>query len=493
MNMPINNASQTSQPVSTGQGGIASANKIGSAEFSSLFATLLGLTAPTNNNAQTQTTQTTPTSLASVGAGLTGLNFTPEAAASETDNAASPEDLLANLFDALKTLSQTAAAGNKTDPALVGQITDAIEALTALIGSASASAPTSEITTAPAQQLPIDGLPKELKALIAQITERGDNAAPKLAEIAQKLSVAQPELATKLQGLAQKLIEIAPQPTNQPAPAPTTANTQIDPEIASAVNLLFASKETAPKETGNNTQSKFDASAKTEQSNPDLLKTNIADLRADTQTKPDTTRSATNASKAAPAVLAAAGADAGPQTDPLLLAQSIAQSGTKADFAIAVKPMTAAYQTPTPQLNMPHIAFEMAHQLRNGNSRFQIRLDPPEMGKIDVKMDIDRAGNITAKMVVERADTLELLQRDSRALERALSQAGLDNARTNLEFSLKQNPFARQDGQMGNDGSNSDDPIFGENELDNDDQVADIPAALLYRGTASPGGVNMLA
>ena len=57
-----------------------------------------------------------------------------------------------------------------------------------------------------------------------------------------------------------------------------------------------------------------------------------------------------------------------------------------------------------------------------------------------------QAGQVNARLTVERAETLDLLQRDQRALERALAQAGLDASKTNLEFSLKQNPFAGQDG-----------------------------------------------
>ncbi len=104
----------------------------------------------------------------------------------------------------------------------------------------------------------------------------------------------------------------------------------------------------------------------------------------------------------------------------------------------------AAYQAPLQQLNLPQMAFEVVRQFEAGNSRFQIRLDPPELGRIDVKLDVDRSGTINARMVVERPETLDLMQRDQRALQQALQQAGLDSARTNLEFSLRQNPFAQQ-------------------------------------------------
>ena len=53
-------------------------------------------------------------------------------------------------------------------------------------------------------------------------------------------------------------------------------------------------------------------------------------------------------------------------------------------------------------------------------------------------MEMDPSGNVIARLAVERSETLDLLQRDHRALERALADAGLDPAKTELEFSLQQ-------------------------------------------------------
>jgi len=176
--------------------------------------------------------------------------------------------------------------------------------------------------------------------------------------------------------------------------------------------------------------------------------------------------------------------------DPLLLAQSQASTGQKADFAAQLRATSATYNTPTPNLNMPHIAVEIARNLNLGNTRFQIRLDPPEMGKINVTMDMDSTGNLHARLTVERAETLDLLQRDARALERALAQSGLDSARTNLEFSLKQNPFNQQNNQGHND-----DGILqaGADDIGNTEKAEHETArmAQLYRGTISPDSVNL--
>ncbi|MPZ41010.1 MAG: hypothetical protein GEU95_23785 [Rhizobiales bacterium] len=50
------------------------------------------------------------------------------------------------------------------------------------------------------------------------------------------------------------------------------------------------------------------------------------------------------------------------------------------------------------------IAVEIAARAQNGRNRFEIRLDPPELGRIDVRLDIDRSGQVTSRLVVERVD-----------------------------------------------------------------------------------------
>lgn len=90
------------------------------------------------------------------------------------------------------------------------------------------------------------------------------------------------------------------------------------------------------------------------------------------------------------------------------------------------------------------VAVEIAAQARAGNSRFEIRLDPPELGRIDVRLDIDNDGNVKSRLIIERTDTYDLLRRDQSTLERALNQAGLKTSDNALEFSLRDQGFAQQ-------------------------------------------------
>ena len=81
---------------------------------------------------------------------------------------------------------------------------------------------------------------------------------------------------------------------------------------------------------------------------------------------------------------------------------------------------------------------EIATQATAGKRQFEIRLDPPELGRVEVKMNIDNNGNTTTRLVVDRPETLDLLKRDSSQLERALQDAGHKTSDNGLEFSLRQ-------------------------------------------------------
>jgi flagellar hook-length control protein FliK len=83
------------------------------------------------------------------------------------------------------------------------------------------------------------------------------------------------------------------------------------------------------------------------------------------------------------------------------------------------------------------LAVEIAAQAQSGKHRFEIRLDPPELGRVDVRLEIDGEGHVKSRLVVERTETLDLLRRDAPQLERALQQAGLKTSDNALEFSLR--------------------------------------------------------
>ena len=97
-----------------------------------------------------------------------------------------------------------------------------------------------------------------------------------------------------------------------------------------------------------------------------------------------------------------------------------------------------------PAIPIAALAVEIAARAQAGQNRFEIRLDPPELGRIDVRLDIDRSGQVTSRLIVDRPETLDHLRRDSAGLQRALQDAGMKTAQNGLQFSLRDQGFARR-------------------------------------------------
>jgi flagellar hook-length control protein FliK len=111
----------------------------------------------------------------------------------------------------------------------------------------------------------------------------------------------------------------------------------------------------------------------------------------------------------------------------------------------AAAPGTAA----APTVPIAGLAVAIASRAQAGSSQFDIRLDPPELGRIDVRLGVDRDGQVTSHVTVDRADTLQLLQSQQPQLEHALHQAGLKTADNGLQFTLRDQSFAGQNGGSG--------------------------------------------
>jgi flagellar hook-length control protein FliK len=137
-----------------------------------------------------------------------------------------------------------------------------------------------------------------------------------------------------------------------------------------------------------------------------------------------------------------------------------------------------------PAVPMAGLAVEIAARAQAGQNSFEIRLDPPELGRIDVRLDIDSSGQVTSRLVVERADTLEHLRRDSAGLERALQDAGLKTGENGLQFSLRDQGFAGRD-------NNSQSPAAARLVVPDPNLAPVDIAANAYRSMTRAGGVDI--
>jgi flagellar hook-length control protein FliK len=123
-----------------------------------------------------------------------------------------------------------------------------------------------------------------------------------------------------------------------------------------------------------------------------------------------------------------------------------ANANTPAAIATA-QPAAAPMPHHAPTLN--GLAVEIAAKSQAGTKQFDIRLDPPELGRVDVRLAIDANGKTQAHLTADQPQTLDLLQKDAATLTRALRDAGLDVSHDGLNFSLR-----NQQQQSGHDQSN---------------------------------------
>jgi flagellar hook-length control protein FliK len=94
-----------------------------------------------------------------------------------------------------------------------------------------------------------------------------------------------------------------------------------------------------------------------------------------------------------------------------------------------------AGQTPVAE----QVSMQLSNAAKEGADRIKISLHPSELGRVDVKLEIGQDGRVIAAIAVDKQETLDLLQRDARSLEKALQDAGFDTGSGSLNFSLNQN------------------------------------------------------
>jgi flagellar hook-length control protein FliK len=162
--------------------------------------------------------------------------------------------------------------------------------------------------------------------------------------------------------------------------------------------------------------------------------------------------------------------------------------GLIAPTALTTAAAPTAAPTPAPTtIPIAGLAVEIAAHAYAGKNRFEIRLDPPELGRIDVRLDVDRDGKVTSRLVVERPQTLDMLRRDAPELERSLQQAGLKTADNALQFSLRdQGGFGSQ-----NPYSNGGSPAGAARVIIPDRDMPSVDAAGYGRASGSSTGLDI--
>ncbi|MBT4689298.1 MAG: hypothetical protein HOK21_01070 [Rhodospirillaceae bacterium] len=115
-----------------------------------------------------------------------------------------------------------------------------------------------------------------------------------------------------------------------------------------------------------------------------------------------------------------------------------ATSTASANGTTDTKGAATVQQSVTSDVRSPaiQVSMQLSKALQNGLDKMTIRLDPVELGRVDVKLEIGHDGRVLALVAADRPETLDLLKQDSRSLEKALQDAGLETDENSLDFSL---------------------------------------------------------
>lgn len=200
-----------------------------------------------------------------------------------------------------------------------------------------------------------------------------------------------------------------------------------------------------------------------------------------------------------PAVKAVAGSETGGQSfdldgsDPFFRADGshvrltgdIGRSGQS--FTQHMVQSRAATSLATQQISM-HLTRGAADQVDS----MIIRLQPAELGRVRIEMKFGEDGTVKAHLLVDKPETLQLLQKDSSALEKALQDAGLKTSQDSLSFDLRHHDGNKwQDAQNDKGYGNAQDGAFGE-EFNTNENAVIAHMAMGHSGSISRDHVNIM-
>ncbi|MDD4615957.1 MAG: flagellar hook-length control protein FliK [Alphaproteobacteria bacterium] len=133
------------------------------------------------------------------------------------------------------------------------------------------------------------------------------------------------------------------------------------------------------------------------------------------------------------------------------------------------------------------VVLQMNRNVKNGHSQMSMQLHPSDLGKITVKLEFSEGDKVQGTVVADNPKTLEMLQKDSRSLERALQDAGLRAESGSLQFSLGERQNDHSAGQTA-DSRKSGSSGYG--MVSAEEPYAEI-TALSERYYITPTGVNI--
>jgi flagellar hook-length control protein FliK len=124
--------------------------------------------------------------------------------------------------------------------------------------------------------------------------------------------------------------------------------------------------------------------------------------------------------------------DSAPAAQPSALAATTTQASTHVQHS-AIEAGTHRAAPAAAQA-----AREIIRRFDGASTSFELRLDPPELGRVEVRMDVSRDHRVTAVIAADSPQALTELARHARELEQQLQAAGLQLSDHGLSFGLRQ-------------------------------------------------------
>ena len=175
---------------------------------------------------------------------------------------------------------------------------------------------------------------------------------------------------------------------------------------------------------------------------------------------------------------------AAPVTDSLTMASSsdggdtntqIQQNAERANNAATAK--AAATRTP---FSLPgsrpaeQVSVQIQNAARNGTDRISIRLSPAALGKVEVKLELSPDKTVQAIVTAEKPETLDMLERDARTLQRALEEAGLKTNSDSLSFERRDSGGTSDSASDSDGNAPNGTERSGNSENDDDSSQVDV-------------------
>ena len=124
-------------------------------------------------------------------------------------------------------------------------------------------------------------------------------------------------------------------------------------------------------------------------------------------------------------------------------------AGPAADLAPTAETVdTMPARRSVPVADLP---LEVVRAARDGVERLEVRLHPEDLGTVDVKVETGRDAKTHVTIAVERPETLNLLHRDTRMIERMIAAQGLDLG-GGIQMELRQQGDGNAGGRHGSNG-----------------------------------------